>query len=615
MGSKSDSIVNFVQDANSTVFLPAIQRDFVWSKEQIIKLFDSVFRGYPIGSLLLWRTEVNSDSHVLYRLLSDAATAHPAPEGSYSRPPLVPSELVKEREGDQVNLVLDGQQRLTALLIGLTGSLREKKRQSWTGKQRLYIDLLSGVDDARYDGNTRYNFQFSTSKPDQDVGEFWYRVGRMLESSDRDDLDNHIKHLDEQLLEFLNENEVSTEEYMDYRKTLQDNLSKFHRELNDDGRVQYFEENTGSHSRVLDIFIRINDAGTELDQEEILLSILTDKWARDDVLNAKEEINGFLTSIKKEYEQEGIELQLKTVIRAIGLFVGLGRNFEMYEFTDEHIQMSKEHWERDKIQKAFRRTLDVLVDFGFVGNRQVSSNVMLPLAYYFFKNPQADTSQSKRGKENRRYIHYWVCSSELNKKIKQRPNVVDKVVEVTEAATVGMQDGQFPLKQLSEISNSGYSLKLNENDIKQHFEIQDARESTPAFAILSLIYYPEVAIQNDMEIDHIVPRSKLSRDRLESNHGLAPGRAARLENNRDALANLQLLPREDNRRKSNKDFSDWVQTMDDDYHEKHLVPTDGDIDGELASVTSFDRFLSSREANVLDYIIEETDDITTELTY
>ena len=38
------------------IVLPAIQRDFVWSEEQIEKLFDSVMRGYPIGIVLLWET-------------------------------------------------------------------------------------------------------------------------------------------------------------------------------------------------------------------------------------------------------------------------------------------------------------------------------------------------------------------------------------------------------------------------------------------------------------------------------------------------------------------------------------------------------------------------------
>lgn len=39
--------------------LPAIQREFVWSSEQIEKLFDSLMRGYPISSFLFWKVEKN----------------------------------------------------------------------------------------------------------------------------------------------------------------------------------------------------------------------------------------------------------------------------------------------------------------------------------------------------------------------------------------------------------------------------------------------------------------------------------------------------------------------------------------------------------------------------
>ena len=38
------------------IYLPEIQRDFVWKQEQVEKLFESVFVGYPIGTLLFWKT-------------------------------------------------------------------------------------------------------------------------------------------------------------------------------------------------------------------------------------------------------------------------------------------------------------------------------------------------------------------------------------------------------------------------------------------------------------------------------------------------------------------------------------------------------------------------------
>jgi transposase len=42
---------------NTQSFLPAIQREFVWRPDQIIQLFDSLLRRYPVGSFLFWEVQ------------------------------------------------------------------------------------------------------------------------------------------------------------------------------------------------------------------------------------------------------------------------------------------------------------------------------------------------------------------------------------------------------------------------------------------------------------------------------------------------------------------------------------------------------------------------------
>ena len=41
---------------NGDIILPKFQREFVWSKKQVIDLSDSIARNYPMGSVLLWRS-------------------------------------------------------------------------------------------------------------------------------------------------------------------------------------------------------------------------------------------------------------------------------------------------------------------------------------------------------------------------------------------------------------------------------------------------------------------------------------------------------------------------------------------------------------------------------
>jgi len=57
MGSRLTSISQLLNEIrDGQIVLPDLQRDFVWDSDQIRMLFDSIMRGYPFGSLLLWET-------------------------------------------------------------------------------------------------------------------------------------------------------------------------------------------------------------------------------------------------------------------------------------------------------------------------------------------------------------------------------------------------------------------------------------------------------------------------------------------------------------------------------------------------------------------------------
>ncbi len=73
--------------------IPKFQRDFVWGKEQTAKLIDSIIKGYPIGTFILWKTR---DELRHFKNIGNI-------------------ELPETPKGDAVNYVLDGQQRITSL--------------------------------------------------------------------------------------------------------------------------------------------------------------------------------------------------------------------------------------------------------------------------------------------------------------------------------------------------------------------------------------------------------------------------------------------------------------------------------------------------------------------
>ena len=78
---------------NGDIKIPKFQRQFVWKQKDVIDLLDSLFKGFPIGSLLFWRTmtKINGEKNI----------------GGYN--------LTNTPESYPTNYVLDGQQRLTTI--------------------------------------------------------------------------------------------------------------------------------------------------------------------------------------------------------------------------------------------------------------------------------------------------------------------------------------------------------------------------------------------------------------------------------------------------------------------------------------------------------------------
>jgi len=112
------------QIETGTVKIPQFQRDFVWNRHKAAKLVDSLLKGYPIGTFILWRTKEQLRS---IRNLG-GVTLPPAPAGDY------------------VHYVLDGQQRLTTLFATVKGITVERDGHAYDFS-RMYIDLDASEDE------------------------------------------------------------------------------------------------------------------------------------------------------------------------------------------------------------------------------------------------------------------------------------------------------------------------------------------------------------------------------------------------------------------------------------------------------------------------------------
>ena len=199
MSYESTTIAKVINRLNRNYFLPAIQRPFVWKPEQLIRLFDSLMKGYPISSFLFWELKPENKSQwEIYKFIEDFKYGD------------IHNEIA-ETDGFDVTLVLDGQQRLTSLMLGLRGSYTIKaKGKRWNNpdawsKHHLYIDLLKdpNVEDDETGIEISYGFKFFSVPPQNSKDHFWIKVCRVLEFDDevlfdeiKDELEVHFSSKD-----------------------------------------------------------------------------------------------------------------------------------------------------------------------------------------------------------------------------------------------------------------------------------------------------------------------------------------------------------------------------------------------------------------------------------
>jgi len=108
----------FAEIENGTIKIPQFQRNFIWSKAKCAKLLDSIVKGYPIGTFILWKT---TDRLRSIRNLGGV----PLPDTP---------------KGDALKYVLDGQQRLTSLFVTLKG-LTIRREEHDEDFSQFWVDL------------------------------------------------------------------------------------------------------------------------------------------------------------------------------------------------------------------------------------------------------------------------------------------------------------------------------------------------------------------------------------------------------------------------------------------------------------------------------------------
>ena len=346
--TQKDSIKNTIDRiGNGKDFLPVFQRDFVWKKQDIIDLYESILKKYPIGSLILWESTGNEieREHIdafgvvkrihLYKNRSDSdekdrIITHPAGKTRY-------------------RIILDGQQRLTSLFLTTKGDVYKR---NGTTKLKLCYDL--SCYDTKENVSSRFLF-VEEGMADRDN---YYYVGDILNSSET---------------KFLK----SIEKYdRKYKADLMTLRKAFWEE---DGPLTAFVISDCNYEEALDVFVKVNSTGTKLSKTQLLMSCLT---SDSDNKYIKKEIKNLISKINYKGRFGFDEDFLMHLCLVLVSNKPDDRRLSLHNIS-ERADDIKKSWK--KIAKAASATAKKLQQIGFWDACISSYNAIIPVCYYGYK--------------------------------------------------------------------------------------------------------------------------------------------------------------------------------------------------------------------------------------
>lgn len=531
--------------------LPSIQREFVWKPEQIINLFDSLLKEYPINSFLFWKVQrSNVKEYVFYEFMR-----------TYNQ---LNNYLTKKADvsGErEITAILDGQQRLTSLYIALKGSYATRKRygkkgdvQSYPAK-KLYLNLLRQLDEDHE--NYELNFLeegevalINKGNKSLPSSKYWFPISKILDLFEHDDVQEYINNN----LNFITDSDI--------RKFASKTLFKLHKVIFTSPLVSYFLEEGAELEKVLSIFIRVNSGGTPLNPSDLLFSFANSHWTD---INFKDSVN----SLVDELNSTGMRFYIdKAFVMKSILYLSDSNDIsaKVDNFTATNMQKFKDNW--NQIIVALRKTFKLVSSLGFNGSNLRANNIFHPIAYFLFKNPNKNIETGLELAVDRNNIRKWIILASLKRFFSFAP---DGALKPIRELIKNNNTHTFPIESIVDKFKGGNrSLSFSIDDIDKL--LTQRKDDPTTFIVLSTLY-PTLNYKDSFHIDHMYPRAKMKTPNLSDKMIDANLHYEYLIKS-DQLPNLQLLEGSINQEKSDMDFSDYCNFIDDftTYSQKHYIP-------------------------------------------
>lgn len=497
------SVISMIKE--DRIVLPAMQRPFVWRADRITNLMDSLFRGFPIGMALLWKTQ---STQRFRRFEKDV------------KPDIGITIDYDRGSASERYLVLDGQQRLTALYVSLAGTYDSK---------RMFVNVLSGVKGERDTSEAYWDCRFLTQAEATSLNEWPKTNAEKTRAPERalfTQIDELTRFRGGTLTRFMTN--LAANLGLDDAQTerLSCSYDIGSRLLSNDRALQFhsideYSEEPTPMDEILEIFVRVNSAGLVLLKSDLLMSLL-DIELDDIQQKIYRVVNVVNTARPFDITRDDV---LKSLLIAIGAdtrFANLiARSGELKELAmrvNELLPLATEAW----------RTLGIILidDCKITSGRYLRShNSLLPFIAFLMENPGPSPG------ERRRIVAgvYIALMTGIFSSAEARMGSFAK--KHCKGVTT------FPLETLGKLVANYYGVSSLENLLSRHLDLT----LNIAHGGITLDNNPD-----NLERDHIFPRATLARENVpddRTNH----------------YANFHFLRGKDNRNKSDTPPDQWFR--------------------------------------------------------
>jgi len=509
--------------------IPTFQRYVVWDRNRVKRFWDSIYKFYPLGSILVWRTETRLQNH--------------REIGGYP--------LLEQSQGMEFHYLLDGQQRTTALLTSIYGGrIKGQSGQDPT----LYVDLTVEQVDEVEDESWRERFVFWDEIEDRG-GELLRNVGRKKRYDQGlivkiDDIAHRYQQLEERL-------EVGGHSYRDPARA---QLRRFKQVL-DNYKLSFIELRGIEVAEVCQIFERINQAGQPLSMFDIVVA-KTFRPEGDGETGFY--LRGMLEDFRRTLERDGSRYATVDDMTLLQVLAVLVRDTipeaGVHNITDTYLNVLRtEHLE--VIWKDARITIRRLFDF-LDNHLRLPGPALVPyryfymsLASYFFRNDKPDYELLKR--------YFWYFSFHNEDLLSNTTNLRDHIHRLQNARNGdGFGFDRFLIDR-ERLRKTTYSTRGRlSRAILALYANQDPRDwQHPDRSVLTTVYY---TLTDQPNLHHIFPL-----DFCEKHLGQR-GRY------RDSLLNIAYLTQITNLQISNKNPLEYLKSyIGNDFEsvqKTHMLP-------------------------------------------